>query len=95
MNKVQDLSSALVKTASITPEKEGDGEELEEVEQKRRDKAELLKKRKGSPHKPSSQKKPKALVTKLQTTLTPVKFNFIVVALNDVVMERVEKQETK
>jgi hypothetical protein len=54
-----------------------------------------LKKRKGSPQKPSSRKKSKAPVTKLQTTLTPDDFNFIVAALNDVAMEIVEKQETK
>jgi hypothetical protein len=35
------------------PKKEGDGEELEEVKQKRRDEAKLLKKRKGSPQKPT------------------------------------------
>jgi hypothetical protein len=31
ISEVEDLSSALVKIASITPEQEGDGEELEEV----------------------------------------------------------------
>jgi hypothetical protein len=54
-----------------------------------------LKKRKGSPHKPSSQKNAKYPVTKLQTTLTPDDFKFIVAALNDVAMEIVQKQETK
>jgi hypothetical protein len=54
-----------------------------------------LNKRKGSPQKTSSQKKSKALVTKLQTTLTPDDFKFIVVALNDVAMEIIDKQETK
>jgi hypothetical protein len=49
ISEVKDLSSALVKTASITSEKEGDGEELEEVKQKRRDEVDILKKRKGSP----------------------------------------------
>ena len=34
-----------MKTSSITLEQEGDGEELEEVEQKHRDEEELLKKR--------------------------------------------------
>jgi hypothetical protein len=65
INEVQDLSSASVKTASITLEQEGDGEELEEVEQKHRDEVELLKKRKGSPQKYSSRKNSKSLVTKL------------------------------
>jgi hypothetical protein len=95
INKVKELSSASMKTASITLEKEGDGEELEEVEQEHKDEADLLKKRKGSPQKPSSQKKSKAPVTKLQTTLTPDNFKFIIAALNDVAMEIVEKQETK
>jgi hypothetical protein len=34
-------------------------------------------------------------VTKLQTTLTPDNFNFIVADLNEVAMEIVEKKETK
>jgi hypothetical protein len=59
ISEVKDLSSASVKTASITSEKEGDGEELEEVEQKSKDEAELLKKRKGSPQKPTSWRIPK------------------------------------
>jgi hypothetical protein len=91
----KDLSSASVKTASVTPKKEGDGEELEEVEQKPRDEVELLKKRKGSPQKPSSRKKSKAPMTKLQTTLTPNNFKFIIATLNDAAMEIVEKKETK
>jgi hypothetical protein len=80
-----------VKNTSITLEKEGDGEELEEVEQKHKDEAKLLKKRKGSPQKPSSWKKSKAPMTKLQTTLTPNDFKFIVTTLNDAAMEIVEK----
>jgi hypothetical protein len=95
ISEVKDLSSALVKTTSITPEQEGDGEELEEVKHKRRDEAELLQKRKGSPQKPSSRKKSKAPVTKLHTTLTLDDFNFIVAALNDVALEIVETREVK
>jgi hypothetical protein len=34
-------------------------------------------------------------VTKLETTLIPDDFNFIIVALNDAMMEIVEKKETK
>jgi hypothetical protein len=49
ISEVKDLSSASVKTASIMSEQEGDGEELEEVKQKRRDEVDILKKRKGSP----------------------------------------------
>jgi hypothetical protein len=44
---VQDLRSASVKTASIMPEKEGDGEELEEVEQKHRDEARTFEEEEG------------------------------------------------
>jgi hypothetical protein len=45
-----------MKTVSISPEKGGDGEELndKEFEQKKGDKVDPLKKRKGSPLKPSS-----------------------------------------
>jgi hypothetical protein len=56
-----------VKTSSISPEKGGDGEELnkKEVEQQQGDEADPLKKRKGSPLKPSSWKKVKATMTKM------------------------------
>jgi hypothetical protein len=54
--EVQEIDSASVKTASISPEQGGDGEELndKEVEQKQGDEVDPLKKRKGSPLKPSS-----------------------------------------
>ena len=54
INEVKELSSAFVNNASIMLEKEGDGEELEEVEQKHIDDEDILKKRNGSPQKPSS-----------------------------------------
>jgi hypothetical protein len=86
-----------MKTASISPEKGGDGEELndKEVKKKQGDKADPLKKRKGSPPKPSSQKKSEATMTKMQTILTSDDFDFIIVALNDASLEIVEKQEAK
>jgi hypothetical protein len=72
IEEVQEIDNASVKTASISPEKGGDGEDLneKEVEQKQGDEVDPLKKRKGSPLKPSSQKKSKASMTKMQTILT-------------------------
>jgi hypothetical protein len=95
--EVQDLDSASVKTASISPEQGGDGEELndKEVEQQQGDEVDPLKKRKGSPLKPSSQKKSKATMTKMQTVLTSDDFDFLVAALNDASLEIAEKQEAK
>jgi hypothetical protein len=54
-----------------------------------------LKKRKVSPLKPSSRKKSRATVTKMQTTLTPDDFDFIIAALNDASLEIMEKQGAK
>jgi hypothetical protein len=101
--EVQDLSSASVKTASISPERGGDGEEIDgtEAEQKKgevtppRDEEDPSKKRKVSPPKPSSRKKSKASMTKMQTILTSDDFDFIVAALNDASLEIIEKQEAR
>jgi hypothetical protein len=86
-----------VKTASISPEQGGDGEELgdKEVEQKKGDEVDPLKKRKGSPSKPSSRKKAKATMRKMQTVLTSDDFDFLIAALQDASMEIAEKQEAK
>jgi hypothetical protein len=54
-----------------------------------------LKKRKVSPPKPSSWKKLKAFMTKMQTTLTSYDFYFIVATLNDASLEIEEKQEAQ
>jgi predicted nucleotidyltransferase len=54
-----------------------------------------LKKRKVSPLKPSSRKKSKESMTKMQTILTSDDFDFIIAALNDASLEITEKQETK
>jgi hypothetical protein len=51
-----------------------------------------LKKRKVSPLKPSSRKKSKAFMTKMQTFLTSDDFDFIIAALNDASLEIAKKQ---
>jgi hypothetical protein len=101
--EVHDLDSASVKTASISAEQGGDGREIDgtEVEQKKgevtppRDEEDPSKKRKVSPPKPSSRKKSRASMTKMQTTLTSDDFDFIVAALNDASLEIAEKQEAQ
>jgi hypothetical protein len=60
-----------------------------------RDEADHLKKRKVSPLKYSSWKKSRATVTKIQTTLTPDDFDFIIASLNVASLEIVEKQGAK
>jgi hypothetical protein len=83
----------------VSPNRGGDDEV--EVEQKPsevtspRDKVDPLKKRKVSPLKPSSQKKSKATMTKMQTVLTSDDFDFIIAALNDASLEIAEKQESQ
>jgi hypothetical protein len=54
-----------------------------------------LKKRKVSPPKPSSWKKSKATMTKMQTVLTSDDFDFIIATLNDASLEIAEKQGVK
>jgi hypothetical protein len=60
-----------------------------------RDEVDPLKKRKVSPLKPSSWKKSKATMTKMQTVLTSDDFDFIIAALNDASLEIAEKQGAK
>jgi hypothetical protein len=91
--EVQDLSSASINTSSISLDRGGDDEVEEkngkEAEQKQgevtppRDETNPLKKRKVYPPKPSSWKKSKATVTKMQIVLTIDDFEFIIAALND------------
>jgi hypothetical protein len=97
IEEVQEIDNASVKTASISPERGGDGEELndKEVEQKQGDEVDPLRKRKGSPLKPSSRKKSKATMTKMQTVLTSDDFNFLIAALQDASLEIIEKQDVK
>ena len=81
--EVQDIRSTFTKTASLSPMKGGDDEELGgiEVEQSKgevtppRDKAYPSKKRNITPLRPSSRKKTKATQTMLKTTLTPDDFD--------------------
>ena len=58
-----------------------------------RDKEDPSKKWKVSLPKPSSRKKSKASMTKMQTILTSDDFDFIVVALKDASLEIIKKQE--
>jgi hypothetical protein len=92
-----------VKTASISTEKGGDGEEIDGAETKQnkgevtppRDEEDPSKKMKVSPPKPSSQKRSKSPITKMLTILTYDDFNFIIASLNDASLEIAEKQEAK
>jgi hypothetical protein len=101
--EVQDLSSASGKTASVSPDRGGDEEEIngKGAKQKQgevtlpREEIDPLKKRKVSPTKPSSWKKLRATVTKMKTVLTTDDFDFIVATLNDASLEIMEKQESK
>jgi hypothetical protein len=47
--EIQDVDNRSVRTTSITPEQGGNGEDLEEVEQRPGYEVEIIKKRKGSP----------------------------------------------
>jgi hypothetical protein len=89
--EVQDIASLSVRMASTTPDQGGDGEDLEEVEQRPEDKVEIKNKRKGSPPKPSSWKKPKSPITKLHTTLTPDDFTFLITTMSEAIEEIAEK----
>jgi hypothetical protein len=104
--EVQNLSSASEKIASISPSRGGDDEEEEEINAKEdekrqgevtppRDETDPMNKRKVSPMKPSSWKKSRAIVTKMQTVLTTNDFDFIIAALNNALQEILEKQEAK
>jgi hypothetical protein len=66
-----------------------------EVKQKQGDEVDPLKKRKGSPLKPSSWKKSKATMTKMQTVLTSDDFDFLIASLQDASLEIAEKQDAK
>jgi hypothetical protein len=93
--EVQDVDSYSIKKASITPDQEGNKDNLEEVEQQPEEEVEVPKKRKGSPSKSSSKKKEKVTVTKMNTTLNPDDFNFLLETLNEVIEEITEKKEAK
>jgi hypothetical protein len=90
--EIQDIDNRSVRTASISPEQEGNDEE---VKQRPEDEEDSSKKRKVSPLKPSSQKKPRTPVTKMKTTLTPDDFSFLLTTMNEAIEEITEKQEAK
>jgi hypothetical protein len=83
--EVQDVDSYSVKTTSITPDQEGNNDDLEEVEKQPEEGVEVTKKRKGSPLKSSSKNKAKVIVTKMKTMLTPDDFSFILPTLNEAI----------
>jgi hypothetical protein len=101
--EAKDVHNTSSQTPSISPEKEGDGGEIDgtKVEQKKeevtllRDEDDPSMKRKVSPSKPPSRKKMKETRTKFETTITSDDFEFIVAALNDASLEIEEKQEAK
>jgi hypothetical protein len=89
------VDSFSVRTAYVTPNEEGNNEDLEEVKQQPEDEVEVLKKRKGSPSKSSVKKKAKATVTKMKTMLNPDDFIFLLATLNEAIEEIREKKEAK
>jgi hypothetical protein len=92
--EVQDVDNTSVKTASMSPEQGGAGEEIGK-ETLHKDEEDPLKKRKVSPQNSSSRKKTKETKTKFETVLTRDDFNFIIVSLNDTSLEIVEKKEAR
>jgi hypothetical protein len=106
--EVQNLSSASEGTASVSPGRGGDDEVEEtngkEDQQKQgevtlprdpADEADPLKKRKVSPTKPTSRKKSRATLTKMQTVLTVDDFDFIIAAVADASQDILQKHEAK
>ena len=80
---------------SITPDEEGDIETQKFKVPLPRDEEDSSKKRKVSPLKSSSRKKPRIPVTKMGTALMLDDFDFIIAAVNDASKEIIEKQEAK
>jgi RNAse (barnase) inhibitor barstar len=99
--EVQDIHNTSTKTASLSPAKGGDDEELGGIEVEKnkgevtlpRDMEDPSKKRKITPPNPSSRKKSKATRTTLKTILTLDDFDFLITARNDVSLELAEKKE--
>jgi hypothetical protein len=94
--EVQDVDSLFVRMDSITPD-EGDDEEGTKNEQQKvevplpRDEEDSSKKRKVSPLKSSSRKKPRTPITNMRTSLTLDDFDFIVATINDASTKIIEK----
>jgi hypothetical protein len=93
--EVQNVDNRSVRMTSVTLDQGGNGEDLEEVEQRLEDEVEVIKKRKGSPPNFPSRKKSKAIVTKMQTMLTPDDFSFLLTTMNESIEEIIEKKEAK
>jgi hypothetical protein len=106
--EVQDLSSASEETTSVSPGRGGDGkvEETNNKEDQQKqgeatsprdpaDEVDPLKKRTVSPTKPTSRKKSRATMTKMQTILTIDDFDFIIAVVNDASQEILQKHEAK
>jgi hypothetical protein len=99
--EVQHVDNLSITTTSIRLDEEGDDEEGTETEQQKvevplpRDEEDSSKKRKVSPLKYSSIKKPRTPVTNMRTSLTLDDFDFIVAMVNDASKEIIEKQEAK
>jgi hypothetical protein len=89
--EVQDVDSLSVRMASITPDEEGDTETQKFEVPPPKDEEDSLKKRKVSPLKSSSKKKPRTPITKMRTALTLDDFDFIVAIVNDASKEIIEK----
>ena len=94
--EVQNLSSASEEIASVSPNRECD----DKIDQKEKegfphDEADPLKKRKVSPMKPTSRKKSRATLTKMQTVLTIDDFDFIIAAVEDASQDILQKHEAK
>jgi hypothetical protein len=101
----QDLRSASKNIYLVSLDRGGD-DKVEEINGKEdeekqgevtppRDEVDPLKKRKVSLLKPSSQKKSRATLTKMQTMLIVNDFDFIITAVNDSSQEILQKQESK
>jgi hypothetical protein len=99
IEEVQDIDSLSIRTASITPDEVGDDKEGIKTQRIKvpspQDEEDSSKKRKVSPLKSSSRKKPRTPVTKMRIALTLDDFDFIVAAVNDDSKEIIEKQEAK
>jgi hypothetical protein len=97
--ELEDVDSLSIRMDSITPDEVGDDEEGTETQRVEvplpQDEEDSLKKRKVSPLKSSSRKKPRTPVTKMKTTLMLDDFDFIVTMVNDASKEIIEKQEVK
>jgi hypothetical protein len=94
--EVQDIDSKSLRTTSIMLDEEGVEFEQQQVEVlPPRDEAHSSKKRKVSPLKSSSIKKPRTPVTNMRIALTLDDFDFIVAVVNDASKEIIEKQEVK